>query len=55
MKVLLPVAVTILVILPKDMNNVKGCGHVPVLPPEQPTPTPGSFLDLSEVGPLLEV
>ena len=55
MKVLLPLAVVLFVILPKDMNYVKGCGHVPVLPPEQPTPTPGSFLDLSEVGPLLEV
>ena len=55
MKVLLPLAVVLFVILPKDMNYVKGCGHVPVLPPEQPTPTPGSFLDLSEVDPLLEV
>ena len=55
MKFLLPLAEVIFVILPRDIYHVEGCGHVPVLPPEQPTPTPGSFLDLSEVGPLLEV
>ena len=40
---LIPVVV-ILVTLPKDMHYAMGCGQVPVLPPQVPTPTPGSFL-----------
>ena len=49
---LIPV-VFILVTLPEGMHDAMGCGHVPVLPPQRPTP--GSFLDQSQVSPLLEV